>query len=183
MPKVFASLAAANLILFIGAAALGYFDSAPRHDRHVLLAVMALLLACLVQVLTFTYLTVTGKVIGQAVHLGRLSIQAVDEVKAIKKRFARRLGAIMLILVVTTATGAVAWRSGDPHSYHAPTVLVMVCAWMFLQVQQYSLVAENAGLVDRTLAEYRAAKPERPDGVAQVGEAGLGLPSTSLEKT
>lgn len=166
MPRVFASLAAANLILFIGAAALGYLDPSPLPDRHVLLAVMALLLACLVQVLSFTYLTVTGKVIGQAVHLGGLSMGAVEQVKAIKKRFSRRLGATMLILVATTATGAVAWRSGDPHSYHAPTVLFMVCVWIFLQMQQYSLVAENAGLVERTLAEYRAAKPAPIKGIA-----------------
>jgi len=47
-------------------------SAASARDRHILLAVFSLLLSCFIQVLVFTYLTITGKVIAQAVHLARL---------------------------------------------------------------------------------------------------------------
>jgi len=72
MPHVFASLAVANLALFALSAAFALSSAASARDRHILLAVFSLLLSCFIQVLVFTYLTITGKVIAQAVHLARL---------------------------------------------------------------------------------------------------------------
>jgi len=155
MPRVFASLVAANLLLFLGSAGLGGFRGASSPDRHVLLAVLSLLLTCLIQVLAFTYLTVTHKVLVQAIHFGKLGSDAVTDAKRIKKGFARCIGAVMLLVVAAVATGASAWRSGDRHAVHLATVIVFVCGWSWLQALQYRLISRNAALLAETLASYQ----------------------------
>ena len=95
MPRVFLSLCAANLICFIGAATAGIFISHFGQDRHILLAVFGLLLSCAIQVLAFTYFTVSGKVIVQAVHLGGLEPHPLMRVKAFKRSMTHWLGLVV----------------------------------------------------------------------------------------
>jgi hypothetical protein len=181
MPRVFASLAVADLILLLGGAGLGFFDPAPNRDRHVLLAVLALLLACLVQVLSFTYLAVSGKVLTQAVHLGKLPLDPVDRGKEIKKRFARCVGAVVLLMVLVVATGAAAWRVETPPPYHFPAVAVFACGWVFIHVRELGLIAENARLMEQTLAEYAKARPMTVRAAVQAGAREPGRLMTSRE--
>lgn len=177
MPRIFASLAVANLLLFLGAAALAYLDPAPLPDRHVLLAVLSLLLTCLVQVLAFTYLTVTGKVLTQAVYFRRLGTTAVEAAKSIKKRFARCLGLVALLMVLTTATGAAAWRDGNSTSFHLPSLLVFAAGWLLVQVREFGLIVENSRLLERTLAEYGQGHPAATVAPNLVITASSGVPS------
>jgi hypothetical protein len=158
MLRLFGYLAAANLVLVLATAALGFFDPAATADRHVLIAVVTLLITSFVQVLAFTYLTVTGKVIAQAVHLGRLDHSALDVAKGLKRSLTRTLAALVLAIVVVTASGAAAWRSGDPHTYHLPATLVFVGAMVWALGREFGLIAANAQLMDRTLAVYMDRK-------------------------
>lgn len=177
MPRIFASLAVADLILLLGSAGLGFFDTVPSRDRHVLLAVLALLLGCLVQVLSFTYLAVSGKVLAQATHLAKLSLEAVVRGKEIKKRFARCVGAIMLLMVLTVATGAAAWREAAPPPYHLPAVMLFVCGWLWVHVREYGLITKNARLLEKILAEYGEVRPAAQAG----GDAAAGHLTNRLE--
>ncbi len=158
MPPVFRYLSASILLLLLITAGLGFFDPAATPDRHVLLAVLTLLLSCGVQVLAFTYLTVTGKVIAQAIHLGGLDLAALDEAKAIKRSLARTLGALVLMMVAATASGAAAWRSGDPHTYHLSAAFLLLAAHAWALFREYGLIARNALLLDRTLRDYEQRK-------------------------
>jgi len=154
MPRIFSGLVAGNLVLVVAAAALGFVDPAPTPDRHVLLAVVALLFTCLIQVLAFTYLIVTGKVITQAVHLGRLDAGLLAQAKDLKRRLLRTLGLLVLAVVIVTATGAAAWRSGDPRTYHLPATLFFLTAHVWACVRQWEVVAHNARLLQATLDAY-----------------------------
>lgn len=168
MPKVFASLSAANFILYVGAAALGLLDPAPTPDRHVLLAVLALLLTCLSQVLAFTYLAVTGKVLAQALHFGKLSVETLLAAKEIKKRFGRHIALMMLAVGAATATGASVWRAGDPDRYHSPAVLALLIVFLWVHVRQFLLVTENARLVSQTLTQYSVARNANPPSPGKI---------------
>jgi len=183
MPRIFASLAVANLLLFGGAVGLAYLDPAPLPDRHVLLAVMSLLLTCLVQVLAFTYLTVSGKVLTQAVHFRNLGTTAVEAAKSIKKRFARCLGFVALLIVLTTATGAVAWRDGNSTSFHLPSVLVFAAGWLLVQLREFGLIVENSRLLERTLAEYGQGHPAATAAPNLVTTGSSGVPTYAASNT
>jgi hypothetical protein len=158
MPRIFGCLGAANLILLVSTALAGFLDPAPAADRHVLLAVFTLLLTCLVQVLAFTYLIVTGKVLAQAVHLGRLDTAAVNRAKELKRFATRTLACVVVGAVIVTATGAAAWRGGDPHLYHLPASIAFVGVLAWGLFRQYDLVCRNARLLEQTLASYSARK-------------------------
>jgi len=154
-------LAIGELIVLTGTGALGLLHVDPRADRHILLAVFSLLLTCLIQVTAFTYLTVTGKTIAQAVHLAGLDASALAEVKEIKRYLARYLAALMFAVVVVTATGANLWRMGDGRWTHVAAAFVVVLAHVLVFSRQYGLIVRNAGLVERTLAEYTLRRAER----------------------
>lgn len=160
MPRIFGYLCGANFILILATAGLGFFDPADSADRHVLLAVITLLLACLIQVLAFTYLTVTGKIVVQAVHLGRLDAAAIEQSKALKRRLTRTLASMVVIVVLVTATGAAAWRSGNPHTFHLPATFLFLAIYVAIFMREYNLLSENAQLVERTLTDYARTKAQ-----------------------
>ena len=89
MARIFSSFVVAQLILFAVSAAIGVFGSGEHTSRHVLLAILALLLSCLTQVGLFTYFTVTGKMVVQAVHLGRLERGPLVRVTLLKRSVTR----------------------------------------------------------------------------------------------
>jgi hypothetical protein len=160
MSRIFSSLIAANLILFFIAGALGVFNFLNRStspDRHVLLAVLTLLLSCLIQVGGFTYLTITGKVIAQAVHVGKLDQAAIASAKLLKRRFTHQLALTFSAIILATASGASAWRSGNPSVFHALmaglTIVTHALAWR----NEFRLIRANELLVASTLAAYKPA--------------------------
>lgn len=162
MSRVFASLAAANLILFLCSAVLGFFAPADSPDRHVLLAVLSLLLACAVQVLSFTYLTVTFKVLTQAVHLGKLQPEMLEPAKDIRRRFSRSIGFLLVLIVAVVATGAAAWRSGSARLFHLPAVSIFLVGWVFTHAREWTLISRNAALLDQTLTRYAVETKQTP---------------------
>ncbi len=158
MPRIFACLCIGNLIVLIGTAALAFvpLDAAP--DRHVLLAVFALLLSCLTQVIVFTYLTVTGKLIRQAVHLGGLDPQPLHDAQRLKLSVARHLAALVGAIVLVTATGAAHWQAGNFFLLHFIAGALVLLVYMSVSYREYGLVVENAALLARTLLAYRPRK-------------------------
>jgi hypothetical protein len=158
MPRVFASLAAANVLLLVASGTVGLFDTGPGAERHVLLAVLTLLLSCFVQVVTFTYLTVTGKMIGQAVHLARLDPAILTLVRAYKKTMTRSLAVVFLAVVFVTATGASGWRLGGATLWHRFAAMVVLVAHLWAFLREYEVVVANARLLDQTLKNYETAR-------------------------
>ena len=166
MPRIFAGLAVSQLLVTLGAGGLGLagFEAGP--DRHILLAVLAILLSCFIQVLAFTYLTVTGKMIAQAVHLGDMPLDLVMTAKRFKRSFTHQLGLLLAAWVVSAATGGHLWRVSGSAFYHSGAAVLFVAAHLYVYYRQFDLILRNVVLVDRTLADYRrkkdAADPRSP---------------------
>lgn len=158
MPRVFLSLACGHVVVLIGVAALGWFDPSSEPARHIALAVFALLLSAFVQVLTFTYFTVTGKVIAQAVHLAKLDSAHLAEVGFLKKSMTRCLACVVLALVVVVATGARYWSLRQSPTWHVAAAALTLLVHMAAYLHEYSLVVRNAELLSRTMTDYRTAR-------------------------
>jgi len=158
MPSIFACLAIANLLLLAASGAMGFF--APRWgvDRHVLLAVMSLLFGCFVQVVAFTYLTVTGKMVAQAVHLGGLDASILLTAKAYKRGVTRCLAVALGAVIFVTATGAVAWRMGGTTIWHNVAAGLALVVHLGAFWREYEIVFLNSLLVRRTLEEYEKVR-------------------------
>jgi len=161
MPRFFACLAVANTLLLIASAAVGLFTTEFGADRHVLLAVLTLLFSCFVQVVTFTYFTVTGKMIGQAVHLARLDAGIIDTVKSYKRTITRSLAVVFMAVVFVTATGAAGWRLGSATLWHQIGAILVAAAHVWVFVREYEIVFLNTKLVDKTLSEYEQVRKDR----------------------
>ncbi len=158
MARVFTCLAVSNLIVFFGVAALGLLKPDETPDRHVLLAVFALMVSALVQVITFTYFTVTGKMMAQAMHLGHMGLDRMAEVKSLKRSMTYCLGGIFASVVLGTASGAVHWRDGLPARMHLVAAMVVLACHVFLLTREYILVVNNGKVFDEVMGEYAAKK-------------------------
>lgn len=177
MPQIFAGLSISNLLLLLLTGAMGlYGDTVLSADRHVLLAVITLVLSCFVQVVVFTYFTVTGKIVSQAVHLGRLDADAMKSVDVLKRSVTRCVGLVMAAIVVTTATGAVHWRTEQWAKLHLGCALALATITTLVLYRQFGLVLNNAALLNQTLDEYG----KRPRTESRVrGDATHGTPSST----
>lgn len=178
MPQIFAGLSISNVLLLLLTGGLGlYGDAVLSADRHVLLAVITLLLGCFVQVVVFTYFTVTGKIVSQAVHLGKLDVSAMKTVDVLKRSVTRCVGLVMAAIVVTTATGAVHWRTEQWAKLHLGCALCLATITTLVLYREFVLVLNNASLLDQTLDEYG----KRPGNESRVrGNATHGKPSSTL---
>ena len=159
--------------MLLGAAALGLVWPGDMANRHILLAVFALLLSCLIQVVVLTYLTVTGKVIIQAVHLGSLSAAPIEEAKRLKRSVTRLLGLLVTVIVLVTGTGARYWRTGNSEGFldgglHAVAAGLAVAVHFYVFYRDLTLIAQNVAVVERTLAAYS----RRPSVRRLPGESG-----------
>lgn len=162
MPRIFACVAVAQLLVLMGAAGLGLASEEATVQRHVVLALFFLLFNCLVQVVLFTYFTVAGKMISKAVHLGGFGQQAVEETKRLKRQILYSVAAIFLTMVVSTATGAWAWRSGGSAPWHLAAGGVLLVAHCSVCYVEFGLASRMAGLMAKTLASYASRSPELP---------------------
>ncbi len=156
MPRIFLSLVAANLMLLLGAAALGLFSGELGVDRHIVLAVFTLLLSCLTQVLVFTYFTVSGKVVGQAVHLSDLPGDPLNKVRGFKRAITYRVATVFTSIVAVVATGAAAWRSDSPVVSHPVAAGAAVIVHLWIWLQEYRLIVSHARFLEQTLSRYKA---------------------------
>ena len=156
MPRIFLSLVVANLLLLLGAATLGLSSGESGVDRHIVLAVFTLLLSCFIQVLVFTYFTVTGKVVGQAVHLSDLPPGPLDKVRGFKRAITYRVATMFGSILAVVATGAAAWRSDSPVVSHPVVAGVVVMVHLWIWLQEYRLIVSHARFVEETLSRYEA---------------------------
>jgi hypothetical protein len=146
------------VFLLAASGAMGLFASRWGMDRHVLLAVLALLFSCFVQVVTFTYLTVTGKMLGQAVHLAGLDATIFERLKTYKRGVTRCLAVVFGAVIFVTATGAVGWRAGSATAWHDVAAGLALVVHAGVLWRQYEIVFLNSRLVERTLGEYELAR-------------------------
>jgi len=182
MARTFAGLAIGNFLVLLLTGGWGLFNPDASADRHVLLAVFSLLLTAFVQVLTFTYFTVTGKIIGQTVHLAGHDRGAMDTVKRLKRTFARCLAAVMGGVVVLAITGAIHWRTGGYGTVH------LVLAGAFLVVcgaamaREFGLIVENTATMDEAVRRYETWRRSAARlGARRPGEGGGGAVRGSID--
>ena len=183
MPRVFTGLAIANLILFAGTAGLGLVGGpAARPDRHILLAVVSLLITCFVQVVVFTYFTVTGKLIVQALQLGHSDLAPLHTAKKSKRSVTRWLGAVGLAVVLVTATGGTHWRSQDAGAIHMAAAAWLVFITTLALAAQFRLVAQNAAMLKLTMEAYvRQRDNSATDGGSSQHGHGAAGPSANRD--
>jgi hypothetical protein len=113
---------------------------------------------CVVQVLLFTYFTVSGKVLAEAVHLGRLDAAPLARIAVRKRSNTRMLGAVIVALVLVTATGASSWRGGEASPWHYAAAGLIVTVLVMAFVRQYALVVENSRELEGVMSEYAQAR-------------------------
>ncbi len=160
MRRIYGCLSAGNLLVLVGTAVLGLLAIGGTADRHILLALFALLLSCLIQVIVFTYFTVTGKMIGQAVHLGGLEPAPIGEVRRLKRSATHLLAVLVAAIVVVTATGAEFRHTGAGSALHLGSACLLVLVHVFVFYRQYALIVENGAVLERTLLAYRKRRQE-----------------------
>lgn len=158
MPRVFACLVISDTILFGGAGILGLLADPETADRHVILAVLALLLSALIQVLSFMYLAVGGRVARQAAHQAHLGGDMVSRTNAKKRRMTPLIALVIVSLVGVVATGATSWRGASSSWYHMTAVagLILLHAWVWFR--EYDLIRQFSLDLELILREHEARK-------------------------
>jgi hypothetical protein len=176
MPRIFLGLACGLLLVLLGAAGVGLMASAEHPDLHIILAVFALLLACLIQVIVFTYLTVTGKVVTQVLHLAHADLTPMKTVKSIKREATHLVGLMILGTVPVVAAGAHTWRTHESQDLHLMLALVSLACHGFVLFREFSLVTRNTRLVNSVIQQHGVAnvgsKSRRPKFLVRAGVAG-----------
>lgn len=158
MPRAFLGFAVALGILLLGTLFLGLFSASLGSSRHVALAVLTILLSCLIQVISFTYLTITFKLLAQAVHLRHMPQENLEPARALKRRMTARLGAIVVSILPVVATGAINWRGDSTANIHLILGFVTISVHLWALVGQYSIICENSTLVADLLRQYGAGR-------------------------
>lgn len=153
MPRIFASLAFANFVILVLAAAFGL---ARLPDRHIPLAVFALLISCFVQVAVVIYLSVTTRMVSQALHLGGFDLSPLARIRRYKRDAMRFVALIMVGIVAVTATGAARWRGGGGSmgEWHLFAVMLSLALHLVAFYRQYTLIVANTEVVDSVLRAY-----------------------------
>lgn len=156
MPRAFLGFAAALGILLLGTLFLGLYASTLGSSRHIALAVLTILLSCLIQAVSFTYLTITFKLLAQAVHLWHMPKENLEPARVLKRRMTARLGVVVASILPTVATGAINWRGGSAANIHLILGFVTISAHLWALIGQYSIICENSQLVSSLLQRYGA---------------------------
>lgn len=154
MPRIFVAFVTGLLLVLVAVAGLGLFVGDQDPTRHIALAVFALLLSCLLQATVFIYLTVTGKIIVQAVHLGDSDHTPIHEVKRIKMQFTVILATVVAVIVFVTATGAYQWREGVRSYVHFAAAALFLLVHLVAAYHQFGLICRNKALMGRVLTAY-----------------------------
>jgi hypothetical protein len=158
MSRIFACLAIGQFIVFLGTATLGWTHVVGSPNRHVVLGVFSLLLSCMIQVVVFTYFTVTGKMIAQAMHLAKLDRRLLDDVKRWKRSVTRLLACGMASVLFVTVTGALYWRSGGAGGVHLLAAMLLLAVHLGVLYKEYDLIVCNAKLLDEVLGRFEHKK-------------------------
>jgi hypothetical protein len=111
----------------------------------------------------FTYLTVTEKMIAQAVHLGALDLSPLLHAKRLKRTATFFLALVVFSLLGVTVTGALHWRGRDYAAAHWVATLLAVTIQAGVLYAEYGLIHRNGKLVEETLRGYQIAKAKTRD--------------------
>lgn len=158
MPRVFIGLVSGHVIVLMGALALGLLAPRVGQDVHIVLGVFGLLLTALIQAVVLTYFVVSGKMMRQAVSLGSLDDQPLRRHARDKRIITRWVALAIMIVIVTTATGASRWRTGSDSYWHLACAFLAVIVHVIVYWQQFTLVHANAHRFDRIMEEYGVAR-------------------------
>ncbi|MFQ5592385.1 MAG: hypothetical protein ACE5HE_14590 [Phycisphaerae bacterium] len=157
-------MATGNLVVLLGTGVVGYAAPGGGHQRHVALAVFALLLTCLIQAAVLTYLSIAGKVIAQAVHLARLDLSILKDVAHLKRSTTTIMALVTIAVVLVTATGADLWGGAGRPLFHVSVSVLLLAVHAGSFARQYRIVVQTASLLERVLDEYREVRsPELPE--------------------
>ncbi len=160
MKRVFTALAASELILLVLTGTVGLLHVDPQADRHVLLAVLTLLLSCFVQVVVFTYFSVLGKTVAQALHLAKLPLDPLEEIKRLKRSTLWAVAMVMGVNLALVISGARYWRLHHPGSLHLLWASVAFVVHVAAYLWQYRLVTGGSQLAERALDAYTKRRKE-----------------------
>lgn len=158
MPRIFACLVIANTVLFGGGVLLGLFANPDTADRHVILAVLTLLLSALIQVLSFMYLAVGGRVARQAAHQAGLGSDVVDRTNAKKRRMTPLIALVIASLIAVVATGATSWRGASSSWFHLGAVGALFALHGWVWFREYDLISQFSFDLESVLREHQARK-------------------------
>lgn len=169
MARVYACMSMALGMLLIGSAVLGIADPRPTPDRHLILAILTLLFGCLLQVVTFTYFSVTAKMMAQALHLMKADLAPLLEAKQHRKSATSLLALTIFSLLGITVTGAVHWRTSSLREFHWLAAIGVMIVHGWVSFVQYGLINRNSVVLARTLQDY-AESTERQRRSTQEGQ-------------
>lgn len=135
----------------LGTGGLGLVLENSNPQQHILLAILTLLLGCLIQVVAFTYLTVSFKYLGQVVHLNGLDRAYMDQAKAIKRRYTRYLALVIFSIVAMSSTGGMHWRTGSDSLIHIAAAAFGFGCHLVAYYFEFEIIDRNSRLVAHAL--------------------------------
>lgn len=155
---VFVCAGASNLVVLLAVAGVGLVAEEDAIELHILLAVFTLIVSCFVQTAVFTYLTVTGKAIHQAVALAKLGEGPLDEVSRIKRPMPALIATVMIPSVGAVITGALTFRADESLVIHPILATLVILTHSFALYREFDLVARTGELMQRSMAAYSESK-------------------------
>lgn len=121
--------------------------------RHVLLGVLTGLYTCLVQVITYMYFVVCGKIVGQSVESGRTRADVLHRVLELKRRALRHSAAGIVAILAAVCTGGAAVNILQSPTSHMVVAFSAVIINSIVFIQQFVLIEHNRRLFDQAFPE------------------------------
>ncbi len=160
MPRVFGCIAIAHAFLLVATGVLGLVGTGVHTQRHIVLAIFTLFLGCLLQIVVFMYFAVSGKMMRQAIHFGRLDTAPLVQLDRRKRGITLVLAVFVVSVLFSTATGAAHWRSGQSGTLHLLAAGISVIVQLGCWFADFLLVAAHSFVFDRVMREYGDRKIE-----------------------
>ena len=154
MPRVFGCVAVAHAFLMVATGVLGLVGQGVHTQRHIVLAIFTLILGCLLQIVVFMYFAVSGKMMRQAIHFGRLDTAPLIQLAARKRRVTILLAVFVVSVLFSTATGAAHWRSGQAGTLHMLAAGIALVVQLGCWFADFLLVSAHSVVFDRVMREY-----------------------------
>lgn len=164
MPRVFASLAIGDLIVLSGAIVIGFAVEGDRfYAQHFGLAIFATLLTVFIHAVVVTYFAAGGRMISQAVFIGRLDRAPLERLRSGKSRAVRCVALGVTGLLPAVAGGAAAARDAGWAWFHFASALTAIMTNAAAFFHQFQAIAEQSRLMNDVLLEYeRRQSTTRP---------------------
>ncbi len=156
MSRILASLAVADLVLWVGSGVLGFLV----HDdggyaRHFILALFTSLLTVFIHAVALTYFSASGRMISQAVFIGHLAGATLDQVRVNKGRVVRWIGVGVSAVVVNVAFGALTARDSTWHVFHVFTSVMGMFANAAAFWVIFGAVCDQSNLMRGVFSQYQ----------------------------